>query len=176
MIPMAAFDELVEPDELRYELDEGELVVMTRPRTFHNDIAGNLFYSLKHYLKGRPIGKVLNSDQLYRLAPTTKRAPDVSVVLKPRSVGRNEELDGAPDLAIEVLSPSESHPALHRKLSQYFQAGCQVALVAYPETSEIEIWLPPATPDRVLGLHDTLILPELLPGWSLPVSEVFRED
>ena len=50
MIPMAAFDELVEPDELRYELDEGELVVFTRPRTFHNDIAGNLFYSLKHYL------------------------------------------------------------------------------------------------------------------------------
>ena len=114
MIPMAEFDELVEPDGLRYELDEGELIVMTRPRTFHNHIAGNFFMSLKLYLRNRPIGTVFNSDQLYQLGPSTKRAPDVPVVLKPRVVGRNEELNGAPDLAIKVISPSESHPAIHR--------------------------------------------------------------
>ncbi len=176
MIPMAEFDQLMEPDELRYELDEGELMVMTRPRTFHNDIAGNLFYSLKQYLKVRPIGKVLNSDQLYILGPAIKRAPDVSVVLKPRMVGRAEELDGAPDLAIEVVSPSDSHPALHRKLGQYFRAGCRVALVVYPDSSEIEIWIPPGGPDRVLAMDETLSLPDLLPDWCLPVSEVFRED
>ena len=176
MIPMAEFDELVEPDELRYELDEGELIVMTRPRTFHNEIAGNLFYSLKQYLRMRPIGTVFNSDQLYQLGPSTKRAPDVSVVLKPRVLGRNEELNGAPDLAIEVISPSESPPAIHRKLAQYFRAGCQMALVVYPETGEIEIWRSPGTPGEVLGMADTLSLPALLPEWSLPVSEVFRED
>ena len=176
MIPMAEFDELVEPDELRYELDEGELIIMTRPRTFHNHIAGNFFLSLKLYLRKHPIGRVFNSDQLYQLGPSTKRAPDVSVVLVPRVVGRNEELNGAPDLAIEVISPSESHPAIHRKLAQYFGAGCQMALVVYPETSEIEIWRPPGTPDQVLGLTDTLSLPTLLPQWSMPLSEVFRED
>ena len=176
MIPMAEFDELVEPDELRYELDEGELIVMTRPQTFHNHIAGNFFMSLKLYLRNRPIGTVFNSDQLYQLGPSTKRAPDVSVVLKPRVLGRNEELNGAPDLAIEVISPSESHPAIHRKLTQYFRAGCQMALVVYPETNEIEIWRPPGAPGEVLGLADTLSLPTLLPEWSLPVSEAFRED
>ena len=61
MIPMAEFDELVEPDELRYELDEGELIIMTRPRTFHNHIAGNFFLSLKLYLRKHPIGRVFNS-------------------------------------------------------------------------------------------------------------------
>ena len=51
-----------------------------------------------------------------------------------------------------------------------------MALVVYPETSEIEIWRPPGTPDQVLGLTDTLSLPTLLPKWSMPLSEVFRED
>jgi len=163
LIPMAEFDQLMEPDELRYELDEGELMVMTRPSTFHNDIAGNLFYWLKQYLKVRPIGKVLNSDQLHILGLAIKRAPDVSVVLKPRMVGRAEELDGAPDLAVEVVSPSD------------FWAGCRVALVVYPDTREIEIWIPPGAPNRVLTMDETLSLPDLLPDWC-SVSEVFRED
>ena len=176
MISVAEFDQLIEPDELRYELDEGELLTMTRPRTYHNDIAGNLFYSLKRYLKAHPIGKVCGPEQLYQLGPDTKRAPDVSVLLKPRVVGRNEEFAGAPDLAIEVISPSESQPAMHRKLTQYFRAGCRVALVVYPESNEVEIWLPPVTPVETLGLGDTLDMPALLPEWSIPVSEVFSDD
>lgn len=176
MMPMAEFDQLIEPDELRYELDEGELITMTRPRTYHNDIAGNFFLSLKLYLRSRPIGKVFNSDQLYRLSPTSKRAPDVSVVLKPRAAGRNEELDGAPDLAIEVVSPSESQPSMHRKISQFFRAGCKIALVAYPETSEIEIWRSTSLPTETLGIEDTLTLPDLLPDWSIAVSEIFNDD
>lgn len=176
MMPMAEFDQLIEPDELRYELDEGELITMTRPRTYHNDIAGNFFLSLKLYLRANAIGKVHGSDQLYRLGPNIKRAPDVSVVLKPRVAGRNEELDGAPDLAIEVISPSESQPSMHRKLSQFFRAGCKIGLVAYPETAEVEIWLPPGIPTNTLGREDTLTLPNLLPGWSIPVSEVFNDD
>ena len=51
-----------------------------------------------------------------------------------------------------------------------------MALVVYPETIEIEIWRPPGTLGEVLGMTDTLSLPALLPEWSLPVSEVFRED
>ena len=108
MIPLAEFDQLVEPDDSRHELDEGTLLVMTRPRAKHNRIATRLLAKLYAYLLQNPIGEVFNSDQMYVLGPDTKRAPDVSVVLRPRRVAEDRDLEGAPDLAVEVMSPTDS--------------------------------------------------------------------
>ena len=80
LMSVEEFDRLQEPDELSYELDEGELVVMTKPRPLHNRIVGNLYFELRGYLKAHPVGEVFNSENLFILGRNTKRAPDVSFV------------------------------------------------------------------------------------------------
>jgi Uma2 family endonuclease len=169
------FDRLEEPDELSYELDEGELIVMTKPRPLHNRIVLHLTFELQSYLKTHPIGEVFNPDNLFVLGPTTKRAPDVSFVRADRAgqLDPNADIPGAPDLAVEVLSPNDTVSAVRRKIRQYFAAGAQCVWVVYPETREVEIWREASRPHIVLQETDLLEAPDLLPGFSLRVGSIF---
>src|SRR5881628_3740820 len=117
------FDRLVEPDELSYELDEGELVVMTKPRPLHNRIVLRLTVAMVNYLEIHPVGKVFNPENLFALGPNTKRAPDISFIRAERStkIDPNADIPGAPDLAVEVLSPNDTPTAMRRKIRQYFK-------------------------------------------------------
>lgn len=119
------FDNYPFEEDKRYELDEGELIEMTRPAYRHNEVLGIVFAELYIYFRKNPIGQALISENLYALSPATRRAPDVAVILG----NRREELKYAkvipiiPDIAVEVLSPSETPRTIHRKLKQYFEAG-----------------------------------------------------
>ena len=85
LISVTEFDRLEPPDELRYELDEGELLAMTRPRYAHNRIVMRLTRLLLDYLAKNPVGELLNSDSLFVLGPATKRAPDLSFMRTERA-------------------------------------------------------------------------------------------
>src|SRR5207253_2132547 len=97
------------------------------------------------YFRENPIGLALLSENLYALSPSTRRAPDVAVILG----DRRKELRTAkvihivPDIVAEVLSPSETTARILRKLRQYFEAGVKEAWLIYPETNEVEIWTGP---------------------------------
>ena len=146
LMSVAEFDRLAEPDELSYELDEGELVVMTKPRPLHNKIAERLFRALDRYLEAHPVGEVLIFEYLFVLGPTIKRAPDVSFLRSERAkqIDPNADIPGAPDLAVEVLSPNDTASAMRRKIRQYFAAGAQCVWIVYPETREVEVWKQPS--------------------------------
>lgn len=169
------FDRLEEPDELSYELDEGELVVMTKPRPLHNRIVLTLTFELQTYLKKNPVGEVFNPDNLFVLGPATKRAPDVSFVRAERAgkLDPNADIPGAPDLAVEVLSPNDTVSAVRRKVRQYFAAGAQCVWVVFPETREVEVWREAARAQIVLQETGLLEAPDLLPGFSLRVGAIF---
>jgi Uma2 family endonuclease len=169
LISVEEFDRL-EEDEFRYELDEGELITLTRPRAKHARIEGNLYFALRSYLESNPIGEVLGPDILFVLGPAIKRAPDVSVVF--RTFDPDQEIQGAPEIAAEILSPSNSRRAMQRKLGQFFATGCKLAWVIDPKTRSIEIWESAAGPSRVLGESDVLET-ALLPGFSCPVAKLF---
>ena len=94
LISVAEFDRL-EEEEFRYEMDEGELITLTRPGTDHGRIERRLFMVLQTYLDAHGGGEAFGPDILFVLGPQTKRAPDVSVVL--REVGSVKEIPGAPD-------------------------------------------------------------------------------
>jgi Uma2 family endonuclease len=175
LMSVGEFDRLEEPDELSYELDEGELVVMTKPRPLHNRIAGNLYFELRVYLKTHPVGEVFNPDTLFVLGPNIKRAPDVSFLRAERvkQIDPNTDIPGAPDIAVEVLSPSDTVSAMRRKIRQYFAAGAQCVWVVYPETREVEVWREAAKPQIVLQETDLLDAPDLLPGFSIRVGILF---
>jgi Uma2 family endonuclease len=175
LMSVEEFDRLAEPDELSYELDEGELVVMTKPRPLHNRIAERLFRALDRYLETHPVGEVFIFDYLFVLGPTTKRAPDVSFLRSERAkqIDPNADIPGAPDLAVEVLSPNDTASAMRRKIRQYFAAGAQCVWIVYPETREVEVWRQPSQPKKVLQDADVLEDPDLLPGFALRVGALF---
>ncbi len=170
MITVAEFDRL-EEEELRYELDEGELLTLTRPGVVHGRIERRLIVVLQTYLDAHPVGEVFAPDVLFVLGPATKRAPDVSVLLRP--VGDGKEIAGAPEIAVEILSPSNRHVSLRRKIDQYFAAGCKRIWVINADRWTIEVWHSSSGPDRTLTDTDALEDQELLPGFSIPVRSLF---
>lgn len=168
------FDNYPFEEDKRYELDEGELIEMTRPAYLHNRVLMKLLLALGKYFEGNLSGEVLLSENLYALSPRTRRSPDAAVILG----DRRKELAGAkvipiiPDIAAEVLSPSETPAQIHRKLSQYFQAGVKEVWLIQPEDRQVEIWTGPTLPERALAGADSLAS-ALLPGFTLPLPELF---
>jgi Uma2 family endonuclease len=176
LISVAEFDRLEPPDELRYELDEGELLEMVKPRyNPHDRIARAIDRALLKYLDKNSVGEVLSSDNLFVLGPNTKRIPDLSFMTSERiaQIQPDQDIQGAPDLAIEVLSPSDTATAMRKKVKQYFAAGSRAVWLVYPESREIEVRESAVGPSRVLGENDTLEAPDLLPGFSAKVGSFF---
>jgi Uma2 family endonuclease len=168
------FDNYPFEEDKRYELDEGELIEMTRPAYKHNRVVQNLLITLVLYFRQNPIGEALLSENLYALSPSTRRSPDVAVILGDR---RTELWDAkvihiVPDIAVEVLSPSETSTAIHRKMKQYFQAGVKQVWLVDPEDQTAEIWTGPTLPETELKATDS-VTSTLLPGFSAPLADLF---
>ena len=81
--------------------------------------------------------------------------------------------NGAPDLAVEKFSPTDSVPQLMRKVKQYFAAGCHTVWIVYPASQEVHV-LEANGRDHILHIGDTVEAPELLPGFSVSVAEFFE--
>lgn len=168
------FDNYDFEEDKRYELDEGELIEMSRPAYRHNRVLTHFTGEAYVYFKNNPIGELLNSENLYAIAPLVRLAPDAAIILG----DRRNELEGSkviyviPDIAVEVLSPNERPGRIHRKLRQYFAAGVKQVWLLDPESNTIEIWTGPTLPERELAVGYTLTSP-LLPGFELPLVELF---
>lgn len=107
--------------------------------------------------------------------PPTVRVPDVSLVAAERLLAApdNAYIEGAPEVAIEVVSPSDTASDLNEKTRQYLSAGCWAMIVAYPKTSEVHVHRV-GDPTRILSGDDVLEIPAALPGWSVRVYDLFR--
>jgi len=112
----------------------------------------------------------------------TVRFPDVSYIDHDRLAKTDPDsyIQGAPALAIEVVSPSDTAQELARKIAQYLEAGAAIVWVAYPETREVHVFYPrPGNPSereaRILTEGETLTAPDLLPGWEgIPLRQLFE--
>jgi Uma2 family endonuclease len=175
LLTLEEFYEL--PDSgVRYELDEGELAPMTFPRPKHQRVAGEIFGLLHDFLRRHPIGCVFPSDTGYILAhdPPTLRGPDVSFLLAQRAatLDWNQDIPGAPDLTVEVVSPSDSAAELTRKVNQYLKAGSHTVWVVYPDERQVHVFERSGIA-RIVSEEQALEAPGLLPGFSAPVSALF---
>ena len=113
----------------------------------------------------------------YRLesGPDTVRGPDVSFVSRERIEESGLPVaffDGPPDLAVEVVSPSDTAAEVEAKVAEYFRSGARRVWVAYPGSRSVVVHFPDGL-SRKFGEGDTLEDPELLPGLALPVSQLF---
>jgi Uma2 family endonuclease len=160
-------------DSVQTELDEGEIITMPPAGLDHGGCEVEICAILRNHVKHHRLGKVYSGDSGFRLAHDTVRVPDVSFV-------RTERLEmvhgrgfgkGAPDLAVEIFSPSDNVRQLMRKVKQYFAAGTHTVWIVYPDRREVQV-LDAAGADRLLTGDDP-IESELLPGFSVPISEFF---
>jgi Uma2 family endonuclease len=125
---------LDEPEGVRYELNEGELVVTPSPMMFHNNIRDEIGFRLREFVKQNKLGQVTMETD-FQLTEDTVRRPDIAFVSaeKLAIIDPHKRLQIAPDLVVEIASPSDRPDDLMHKVQQYLNAGTATVLVIYPE-------------------------------------------
>jgi len=125
---------LEEPEGFRYELNEGELVVTPSPMMFHNDIRDEIAFALRQFVTQHKLGRVTMETD-FQLSEDTVRRPDIAFISgeKAALIDPHKRLKIAPDLAVEVASPSDRPDDLMQKVQQYLNAGTATVLVIFAE-------------------------------------------
>jgi Uma2 family endonuclease len=171
LLSLEQFEQLPD-DGMRHELDEGELMSMPPPLGRHGKISLEIGLLLRGFVDPCSLGDVF-VESGFRLNPDTVRSPDVSFIRAERSrtMDPDRRFEGGPDLAVEVISPSETAADIAHKVRQYLSAGA-VVWVVYPRDRAVQVFESSGSA-RVLGADDKLEAPDLLPGFSVRVSRIF---
>lgn len=160
----------------RCELVQGELKMMSPSGYRHGRVTAALAHVLRQHVRSCDLGSVTGAESgfLLRRNPDTVRAPDAAFITKERLVDAPERgfFPGAPDLAVEVLSPNDSAAEVLRKAQDWLAAGACEAWIVDPERRTVEIRRSDG-PARILAEDEAIPGGELLPGLDLPVRELF---
>ena len=176
--PVTADELLRMPSDVRCELIEGEIHEMSPGGRAHGRIASRFLGRLEPYVRENGIGEAYAAETGFRIEtdPDTVLAPDAAFVNADREAqaeGDAGYFPGAPDLAVEVISPNDRYSEVATKVQKYLSAGTRMVVVVDP-------------PKRTVIVHrshaDVLILKEtdvfdggdVIPGWTLQVSDLFR--
>ena len=162
-------------DGQRHELEAGMLVAEPQPFPRHAQIQARLAGLLREFVETRGLGVVL-TETGYVLSrdPDTLRGPDVSFVGRERfdaSVASRSYFRGGPDLAVEILSPSNRAGEIRAKVAEYLAAGTTCVWVVDPARDRVTTYRTLLAPRR-LERDDVLDGEDVLPGLSIPVAEL----
>jgi Uma2 family endonuclease len=168
----------MDDDCYQFELDRGRLVVMEPPGFPHGVTVARVTLVLATFVEARGLGAVVTGDTGFVLfrSPDTVRGPDVAFVRAERlPTGEDAQLffEGAPDLAVEVLSPSNRPGQLEKKVRNYLSAGSRLVWVIDPRTRTAVVHAPDAIP-RTLTDADEIEGGDVLPGFRAPVRAFFE--
>jgi Uma2 family endonuclease len=175
---MITADELWElGPEAHYELLKGELRPMAPTGEDHGFVAANIVGFLVAHVRPKRLGRVYSSETGFRveLDSETVLAPDAAFVQKSRVVPSRKYYQGAPDLAVEVISPSESHAGVEEKVQAYLEAGVRAVVIVNPVRQTVSLWRSPKEM-TLLGQGDVLDLSNVVDGFSIAVDELFSDE
>lgn len=157
------------------ELVDGVLVEKTMGY-YESALAVFLMGYLAEYLRQHDVGIMLDGSGPLRILPNQVRIPDVSIICWERFPGGvlpKEPIPAvAPDLAVEVLSPSNTEKEIERKLRDYFQSGVRLVWCIDPQTRTADVFTSPETRTAV-GTDGVLDGGDVLPGFRVPLAELF---
>ncbi len=161
----------------RSELIEGELIHMSPASFEHGSVTMRLSWRIAQFVDEHDLGEVLGAETgfVLRRNPDTVRAPDIAFVTKARvkKVGTVRAYwPGCPDLAVEVVSTSDSFSEVEAKALAWIDGGCQVVWVVDPKQKNVTEYRS-STEIRILKGNDRLKAPSLLNDWSVEVEKLF---
>ncbi len=158
------------------ELVDGIVVELPMSELFHGKICLFIGAAILHWVTEHDLGHVASNDSFVktRTDPDTVRGPDVcyfSFERLPRGPVPRGLQDVPPDLVVEVRSPSDRWHAVMAKTAEYLAAGVRVAIVVDADSESVSVYRDAQAP-QVFGRADTLTLPDVLPGFSVPVARL----
>ena len=138
----------------------------------HGDVAMLIAFSLHGHVKKHHLGKVYINDVGFWIErnPDTVLGPDVAFVRSERIVNTRKFFDGPPDLAIEVVSPGDSYTEVEEKAADWLCGGTRAVIVVDPARRSVRIHRAGET----VNVTDTIAIDDVVPGWRLPLSEIFE--
>jgi len=165
-------------DSYRHELSAGLLLAEPLPSHRHDRIRRRLERLLEAFVEDRGLGEVFG-EAGYVLArnPDTVRGPDLSFVSRDRLAGFDDArfFSGAPDLAVEILSPSNRSGEMHAKVADYLAAGARLVWVVDPGERSVTTYRDLLAPRR-LSSPETLDGADVLRGLAIPLDALFPCD
>ncbi len=168
------------PDDILYEVVDGKIVEKEMGAR-QAEIAGILAQYLGTFARTHRLGRAL-IEFIFQIdqAKNLQRRPDVAFVAHARWAVHRRVPDVAvwdmvPDLAIEVVSPSNTADDVQGKIHEYFEAGVNRVWVVYPAQKEVYVYASPAR-IQVLQLGEELDGGDLVPGFRLPLAALFEDD
>lgn len=160
-------------DDYRVELVDGDIVVMSPSGYESDEVATEFGAQLRNWVKPSQLGRVTGAGAGFTLPNSDTRAPDVSFV-KAERLRRSPRsfAELAPDLMVEVKSPTDSLKKLRAKIEQFLAQGTQIGILIHPEQRWLDVYRQNAEPIRLQD-GDVLTLPDLLPGWEVQISDLW---
>ena len=170
----------VEPKE-HYEIVNGLIVEEPPLGAREGWIATTISFLLNQFIWGKRLGRVANEVLfILQTTPRLRRSPDVAFVSSERwsfgtPVTSSAAWDVVPDIAVEVISPSDLSSDVQTKIAEYFRAGVRLVWVVYPRQAEIYVYESPRNV-RVVGREGSVDGGSVLPGFKMALIEVFETD
>ena len=158
-----------------YALVEGQIIEMAPTGQIHGLLTSQITYLLVGFVQAQGLGRVYGAETGFKLTknPDTVYGIDVAFVSKARSQSVKESFfEGSPDLAVEVVSPGNTHLEMHEKVRAYFQAGARLVWIVYPKSRTIYVYRTETTVE-ILKESDVLTGDKVLPGFSVSVESLF---
>ncbi len=164
-------------DGFRYELVKGELRKMSPSGSEHGATVINISVLLAQYVRSRKLGVCFGAETGFKIAsdPDTVRAPDVAFIRReriPESGIPKKFWPGAPDLAVEVLSPGDTRREVAEKVEDWLEAGARAVWVINPKRRGVSVYRP-MTGVMLLSEGEELDGGDVVPGFRCKVSEIF---
>lgn len=161
------------------ELVEGRLVPMSPTAFEHGHYEGNFYEHLKAFVRQQRLGKVVVGEAgIYtRHNPDTVRGVDAAFISHERLAQRQKKrgfLDVAPELVVEILSPDDAWSEVTQKLREHFAIGVKLVWIADPTSRTVHAYRA-LTDVREFGETDHLTGDDVLPGFSVPVAQLFED-
>ncbi len=167
-----------EYDDCAIELVEGEIVTMPLPNNQHAETLGELYYLISAFVRQNNLGRTLVGDTGFVLERNpygrdTVRGVDIAFISKERAPEPLPPnfMEGAPDLAVEIMSPSNTMADIRRKINQLLQAGCRQVWIVHPDLREVDVHTSDGA--KVYREGDKLTAGDILPGFEIHVADIF---
>jgi Uma2 family endonuclease len=166
--------------DVRRELVNGEVIAMTPAGGVHGEVLLKVGSPLRAFVEAHRLGKVVGGDVGFVLAlpsdPERVRAPDVAFISTARLPGGRlpqSFIRGAPDLAVEVLSPHDNPDEVQRKVRDYLEAGARLVWVVAPLARTATVYRPDGSA-RLVREPESLEGEDVLPGLAIPLADLFE--